>query len=634
MNPPEETTLGQILVNDLLPEEYRDYNRQLYKKEFGALLKQLANERPDEYKDIVFNLGQASIKFAQQNGGFSFSVPHLLKSPTAARYQEVYKKQMIDILNDESLTSDERQAKIVQLGIETSKKQKADLMEEQVAKKNPIALAIKCGARGSDSNANSLMGGDYFYEDDKREAVPMPVLHSYGSGLMPSEYAAGAYGARQGILDTKLAIRDAGALAKNLARISYRGLVTKLDGEDQNQNIGYAVDVSDSDNMGALLARDTGGYPRNTILTNRILKDLEDQGIKRMLVRSPITGGAPDGGLYAKDVGVREKNRLLVVGENPTIAAAQSMAEPLSQGAMSSKHSGGVYGVTSKAVTGFKDVKQMLEVPAIYNGATHSDVDGRVTAVEPGKAGGVVVTIGGVQHFIQQGLDPVVKVGDEIEAGDILSSGLPNPSKIVEHKGVGEGRAYFVKSMSDNLKHAGLGISRRNVELLSRALINHVQVNDFYDKFNPGELIPYSTFAASYVPRDDSHETEASSSALNSYLERPVLHYTIGTKIRPSVLKNLKEFGIKSILTNKEPPAFTPKMISSRGFLKSDPDWLTRMAGSNLSQGLLDSVATSASSDLKGTSFVPGLAFDPHFGESGKVRSLSGPLHFQPISVD
>jgi hypothetical protein len=49
--------------------------------------------------------------------------------------------------------------------------------------------------------------------------------------------------------------------------------------------------------------------------------------------------------------------------------------------------------------------------------------------------------------------------------------------------------------------------------------------------------------------------------ALGKYLERPVLHYTIGTKVRPSVLKELKEFGVKEVVAHADPPPFEPEMI-------------------------------------------------------------------------
>lgn len=634
MPEPKESTLGQILVNRLLPEEYRDYNKTLYKKDLMNLLMRLANERGDEFKDTMFKLSQLSLHAQQENGGFSFSLPHMLKSPTAVKYESKFKEYMQSVLSNDMLTPQEKQKKIVDYGVKISKVQKEELLKEQLDKRNPIALAVVSGAKGSPANANSLLGSDYFYVNYSGEPVPFPVLHSYGEGLTPTEYSAGSYGARRGVADEKLAIRDTGALAKDLVRIVHRQMVTGIDGTDADESIGYGVDVDDTDSIGSLLARQTGPYPRNTIITNKILNDLENKGIKKLLVRSPIIGGAPDGGMYARDIGMREKNRLPVIGENPAIAAAQSMAEPLTQGALSSKHTGGVYGVTSKAVSGFKNIKQLLEVPEVYmGGATHSDDDGKVTDIVAAPAGGYIITIAGKDHFVPQGLEPIVKKGQTVEAGDVLSSGLPNPKKIVEHKGIGEGRAYFIKTMRDTFKDSDLKMNRRNIELLSRSLINHVQINDFYNNLNPGEIVPYSTFAASYKPSEDAKSVDVSDSCVNSYLEKPVLHYTIGTKIRPSIINNLKEYGIKSILVSKNAPPFTPRMLSSRGFLKNDPDWLTKMYGSHITQGFLDSVATSASSDTKGTSFVPGLAFDPHFGEQGKVKSLSGPLSFKPISL-
>jgi hypothetical protein len=94
---------------------------------------------------------------------------------------------------------------------------------------------------------------------------------------------------------------------------------------------GLPVDTNDPDNEGALLARDTGPYKRNALLSPKVLKHLEALGHKRLLVRSPTVSGAPDGGIYARDAGVREKGGLPGLGENIGLAASQAVSEPLSQ---------------------------------------------------------------------------------------------------------------------------------------------------------------------------------------------------------------------------------------------------------------------------------------------------------------
>ena len=51
-----KTTLGQILINDALPPEMRDYDRVLTKKSMGALATDLAKKHPDKYRDVMKRL--------------------------------------------------------------------------------------------------------------------------------------------------------------------------------------------------------------------------------------------------------------------------------------------------------------------------------------------------------------------------------------------------------------------------------------------------------------------------------------------------------------------------------------------------------------------------------------------------
>jgi hypothetical protein len=118
--------------------------------------------------------------------------------------------------------------------------------------------------------------------------------------------------------------------SKQLNQLAHRLLVTALDDEkdagDGAPIRGLPVDVTDVDSEGALLASPVGGYERNTVLTPKILQDLENQGVEKLLVRSPTVGGPGSGGVYARDVGVRERGGLSPVGDMVGIAAAQALS--------------------------------------------------------------------------------------------------------------------------------------------------------------------------------------------------------------------------------------------------------------------------------------------------------------------
>jgi len=499
-----------------------------------------------------------------------------------------------------------------------------DILAQADKDKNPLALQVLSGTRGKPMNLTSLLGSDLLYSDHRDEVIPIPVLRSYSEGMSPEEYWAGTYGARRGIIATKFATQEAGFLSKQLNQAGHRLVVVDDDDKKNFANRGMIVDTDDEDNEGSLLARDAGPYKRNTPLTPKILKHLKRLGKSRILVRSPLVGGSPSGGIYARDVGIRETGKLPGRGEQVGLQAAQALSEPISQGQLSAKHSGGVAG-QEKAVGGFQYINQLIQVPKkMQGGAAHAELDGRVQRIEDAPAGGKYVTINDKQHFVGSGFDLAVKPGQDVEAGDLISSGIPNPALIVQHKGVGEGRRYFVNEFRKAMASSGMRGHRRNIELLARGLINHVKMTDETDDHAPDDVVPYSTLEHTYKPRSDSNLL-GPKKAVGQYLEKPVLHYTIGTKVRPSMLKDLEEFGVKELSVHKNPPPFQPHMVRGMYQLQHDPDWMTQMYGSGLKKSLLNSVARGGKSEERGSSFVPSLAAGTDFGEDKDDRKVIQP---------
>jgi hypothetical protein len=616
------TTAGQLAVNEVLPEDLRDYNRILDKGGIAKLFQQIAEKYPEKYRDIAHKLSQLGYHTAYITGGNSFDLSHIRISVTGKKAQDELRAKIEQIYSDPQLSDIQKEQKVVETLLPMSKKLEDDIFDESLKEKNPLAFQVLSGSRGNKTQLKSLRGPDLLYVDHHERPIPIPILRSYSQGLSPAEYYAGTFGARKGVMDTKFATQDAGFFSKQLNQVAHRLIVTKQDADDPDQLAyrGLPVEIDDPDNEGALLASPVGGYKRNTVLTPKILSDLHSQGIHKILVRSPIVGGPPDGGLYANDVGYRERGGLTPLYDNVGIAAAQALSEPLSQAQLSSKHSGGVAGGTSKGVSGFKLVNQLVQVPKTFRGgAAHAQVDGKVQSIDPAPQGGTYITINGHKHYVGQGYNVNVKRGQDVEAGDILSEGIPNPAEVVKHKGIGEGRRYFMHAFRNAYKESGMPYHRRNIEIMSRGLIDHVRMTDEYGDYNPGDIVSYSRLEHYWKPREGYDIVEPKRAA-NMYLEKPVLHYSIGTKVRPSVINHLNEFGIKNVVVHRDPPPFEPEMIRGMENLAHDPDWMTRFLGSHLQKNLLKGVHRGDIADEVGTSYVPGLARAADFGRKGIVK--------------
>ena len=617
------STIGQILINSALPEDMRDYDRVLDKKAIKALLQEVAETDPDKYSDIAKNLSDVGRTAAYSTGGYSVGLRHM-RATVAARRTRLELGRAVDKINsDRSLTDTQREHKVLKIVGKYQQTLADEVMDEARSNNNPLARQADTGMRGNKFNVNSLLGADLLYTNHRDEPIALPVLRSYAQGMTPVEYFASSFGARKGVMDLAGKTQEAGFFAKQLAQATHRLLVSALDDDDEYDEAsprGLPVDSDDPDNAGAYLSHPVGGYPRNTELTPKILKDLKSRGHDRILVRSPTVGGPRDGGVYAHDVGVRDRGGISPVGDYVGLSAGQALSEPITQSQISSKHSGGIAGASAGAISGFQRINQLVQVPKTFRGgAAHAQLDGRVQHIQDAPQGGTYVTIDGEKHYVGRGFEVRVKPGDDVEAGDMISEGVPNPAEIVRHKGIGEGREYFIRAFRQSLLDANTTGDRRNIELVARGLINHVRLTDEVGDWVPDDVLPYQTLERLWKPRP-GHSVIDPRKAVGKYLERPVLHYTVGTKIRKSMLPTLKQFGANTLVVHNDPPPFQPEMVRGMANVSHDPDWMARFMGSYQQKSLLEGARRGDTSNEAGSSFVPALAAGANFGRTGLTK--------------
>ena len=197
-----KTTLGQVLINDALPPEMRDYNRVLDTKTLRKLADELAHKHPDQYRDITKNLFDIGRDASYSTGGLTFSLKHIKQTLAGQRAKLEVRKQLRGIMANPNLSEKERNLKILQLAANTQSKLVEDVFNEAMEQDNPFAVQAMSGVRGNKFSLSSLVGADMQYVNHKDEPIPIPVLNNYGRGLTPAEYFAGSFGARKGLIDT------------------------------------------------------------------------------------------------------------------------------------------------------------------------------------------------------------------------------------------------------------------------------------------------------------------------------------------------------------------------------------------------------------------------------------------------
>lgn len=612
-----EQTVGRLLLKRALPPGISP-DREWTKSGVRDLLTEIAEKHPDKYEQVVHDLIQIG-KQAAYSDGSQLSLKNIQASQAKQRVLGPIRAQ-VEAIQESDLPEDEKDRKIVELMHGVAGPLRDALMEEAKQEGNPIGEQIRGGAKGNADNLRSLRAGDLLYDDHNDDPIPVPIFNSYSDGLDPVEYWASTYGARKGLVSVKFATADAGFFGKRIGNAAHRLVVTDDKPVPQRLPVGLPVQADDPDNIGTVLAHPVAGYPAGTVITSSVLKNLKKQlGDKRFLVHSPITSLAENGGIDRWSAGVREKSRMAPVGDNIGLAAAQAIAERISQGMLGAKHGGGVSSGPKEERTGYKYLDRLVEAPATFTQAgMMAPEDGHVQGIEEAPQGGKFVVVAGKRIYVPPHRQVTVKAGDEVEAGDMLTDGIPHPAELVKHKGLGEARRVFTDSMMEGLRNSGITANRRNVELVATGLINHVRVNnvDGIGDYNVDDVVPYSAlFAKGYQPRPDARKMAVAESR-GKYLEEPVLHYSPGTRVTKKVQADLQEFGVPDVHAHDKPPEFEPHYVRGMMNLYHDPDWMTQLGGFYTGKAFQKSVQHGAASTPKSTSFYPGLATNPNFGES------------------
>ena len=280
----------------------------------------------------------------------------------------------------------------------------------------------------------------------------------------------------------------------------------------------------------------------------------------------------------------------------------------------SKKHSAGRVTGEEKSpfVNGFDLIEQLMSVPKSFtDAAITSESDGVVESIEEAPQGGLNITVEGKVYHVPSHMTPIVRKGDTVEPGDLLSNGIPDPSQLIKHKGIGETRRIF----TDQLREA-TGASRRNTEIMAKAFVDYIKITepDLYPNTAPDDIMKYSDLAKSWTPRA-GFRTLAPRASVGSYLETPVAQYTIGTRITPNVANDLSRKGFKKIDTHENEPPFKAIMVPSVRALTHASDWQERMGGFHLKDSLLDAASRGMSSDTTSTSYIPGILKGTGFGE-------------------
>ena len=605
-------------VSQILPEDLRQDTYDLSKKGVASILANVASRYPERFREISKRLGDLGRNAAWYQGYSTTSEDTLPVIDTNPYFKQMdaelshLKKQRAK-MDDEEF--EDQRNEILQ--------RYSSLIEKETmsaAKNNAFARAVVSGARGNPAHVKAILSTPGIFTDTKGRIIPLFVRNSFANGVRPAEMLAGTYGARLSVVSTKKATAKGGDLLKLWQQNVSNYNVTEQDCGADN---GLDLDPQDESLPGRVLARPVGDIPAGTVIDRAVLKELRKSD-KPIIARSAMTCRAKHG-ICAKCAGVQAGGKFPEIGDSLGITAASAIGEPIVQGSLNTKHQGGM-AKGKKSFSGLDTTIQFVQIPEEFKDrAAVAELDGTVEAVEEAPQGGTYITVNGQRHFAMPGYAPSVKPGDKVEAGDILSDGLASPADIVRLRGLGEGRRYYAERLGQILADSGNTPDKRHMELVARAVIDDYRVDDPDEDapWLPDDVVRESEFLGSYKPPQDTAETHVDK-AIGGYLQKPVLHYTVGTRVTPKIAARMRTAGVSNVLTSRQQPWYTSEMKRLRVASHDTKDWLQSLGTSYLSSQMRDSLERADETNVQeNPHYGPRLAYGGDAGKGGfgeKVR--------------
>src|SRR5579885_1891644 len=360
------TTAGRVVFNDILHPRMPFYNMTLGQKQLQGIIAdcyQILGRREtiallDRMKDLGFRESTRSgLSFATDD----LKTPHSKDAIIAEAEKEVAKQNKF--YQRGIITDQERYNKVLDAWTHARERITAEMMEalrndvrEGQVYLNPIFLMAESGARGGVEQIRQLAGMRGLMAKPSGKIIETPIKANFREGLSVLEYFSSTHGARKGLADTALKTADSGYLTRKLADVAQNVVITMEDcGTSQGITKGVIykgekVEVSLVQSVRGRVSRvnivnpitDEVVVRENDLITVEQARKIEQMGLDKILVRSPMTCQAPLGVCrlcYGMDLAT---GNLVEEGMAVGIIAAQSIGEPGTQLTMRTFHIGGV----------------------------------------------------------------------------------------------------------------------------------------------------------------------------------------------------------------------------------------------------------------------------------------------------
>ncbi len=500
-----ETTVGRILMNNVLPEDYLFINEEVNRKKLSAIVDDMINlYGADNIAPILDRVKTFGFGYATHSGT-TWGIDDIIIPE--AKYDVIKKaKVQADVVtsqfNDGLLTEEERIRKHVEIW-QQAKGEVEKLIPASLNKMGPVYDMVTSGARGSLSQITIMAGMKGLIASVSGEPIEHPVLSSAKEGLTPIEYFITTHGSRKGLTDTALNTAKAGYLTRKLFVVAQDVVVSEEDCSTKDHIVirrsnASGMNIALSKNIrGRIIAediKDTDGkmlFKKGHMLSKTDSQTVEDSGVNEVKVRSPLTCKTIRGvcqQCYGLDLG---RNALVGLGEAVGTIAAQAIGEPGTQLTMRTFHAGGAASSGGDITMGLPRVEEVFEKRRPKIPAVVATVDGVISEVrdmgkeklikvlpeiEDSKAAKSTKKSTEVEYTFSYRRTTLVKAGDRIKKGDLLTDGSADIDEVFEYGGEETAKNYVIMEVGKIYELQGETVSRKHIELIVKQMFSRRRI--------------------------------------------------------------------------------------------------------------------------------------------------------------
>ncbi len=526
---PFETTVGRLLFNSVLPSDFPFINTDITKKALANMVDDLITRYGiDGTPQVLDKIKAFGYRYVTKSG-ITWSLSDVKVPPEKGGIVKAARKEEEMILNqwqEGLLSTDEKYDKVIEIW------KKVEIDIEKVVplglpKNGPVMDMLNSGARGSIKQVTKMVGIKGLTQGPSGRVIDFPMVPSLKEGLSPLEYFISTHGSRKGLTDTALNTAKAGYLTRRLVDVAQDVVVIDADcGEKEGIHLtvenasGIEITLGRS-SRGRVMAKDVIGgdgkvvFKKGSLLGRDEAQLVEKSGATEIFVRSPLTCKTLRGvcqQCYGMDLG---RGTLVAMGETVGIVAAQAIGEPGTQLTMRTFHAGGAAG--EDITMGLPRVEDIFERQTPKAQAVVCKLDGFIADIKQGEKEDLIIVvlsrepkkekkdatdkekekdIKEAEHSVSFRRSPIVKIGQDVKAGDLLTNGYADIDELFKYGGIDRAQRYIISEINKIYETQGASISRKHCEVIVRQMFSRRKIKVSGDtRFSVGDIVEESELA-------------------------------------------------------------------------------------------------------------------------------------------